>query len=278
MKIAVLSDIHSNLLALNLAINSLKEENVDDIFFLGDYVTDGEYGNEVLNIVKKMSNYVIRGNREEYILNYSPERKDFINYKSIYTTYNSLTEDNLKYIKSLPEYFILEINNHRVLMLHSDNYYNIADDYDKIFDMIIEDFDFDICFFGHTHEYVYKEYKNRIFINPGSVGEPTDSPTYKYCIVEINDKVSVTLKEFETKETFLELVRNYKETKYYKDNYFWANFILYTIRDGIDYCALFFELFNPKIKDTDRENAEIFNKIWEETYQDFRKKYNLDVL
>ncbi len=33
MKLAVLSDIHSNLTALNLAINDIKKENVDQIYF-----------------------------------------------------------------------------------------------------------------------------------------------------------------------------------------------------------------------------------------------------
>lgn len=42
MKIAVISDIHSNLLALNLALLDSKKENVDCFMFLGDYITDGE--------------------------------------------------------------------------------------------------------------------------------------------------------------------------------------------------------------------------------------------
>lgn len=48
MRIAVLSDIHSNLIALNLAIDSLRNEKVDKICFLGDYITDGENENEIL--------------------------------------------------------------------------------------------------------------------------------------------------------------------------------------------------------------------------------------
>lgn len=278
MRIAILSDIHSNLIALNLAIDSLKKENIDSIFFLGDYITDGENENEILSIVKKFSNYAILGNRERYMLNYSPKRKDFNNYKPIFTTYNNLNKGSLKYIESLSEYYILKINSFHILMIHGDKYYNNKNSIKEIFDKIIEDFDFDICLFGHSHKYLYKEYKNKIFINPGSIGLPNDSPTYKYCIIEIEDKVHTTLKEINTKDSFDQLVSTYKKTEYYKDNYVWANLILYTIRDGISYCTLFLEQFKERIKKTSRLNADDFNKIWDDTYQNFRKKYNLDLL
>ena len=278
MRMAVLSDIHSNLIALNLAMNSLKNEKIDEICFLGDYITDGENENEILNIVKKNSNYAILGNREKYILNYSPLKKDYNNYKTIYTTYKNLSKENLEYLKLLKDYYLIKIEDFKILMIHGNQYYNDIDNIEKIFDKIIDDFDFDICLFGHTHRYLYKEYKNKYFLNPGSLGNACDYPTYKYCILEITDKVNVILKEFDVKESFNEFVSIYKKTKYYKDNYVWANLILYIIRDGVDYCSLFLELFNNKIKKLGELEAEDFNKIWNETYEDFKKKYNLEFI
>lgn len=278
MKIAVLSDIHSNLMALNFAIDDLKKENIDTICFLGDYVTDGENDNEILGIVKNISNYAILGNREKYILDYSPLRKDYNNYKTIYTTYNNLSNESLKYIKSLKEYHIIKVKSFNILMIHGNQYYSDIDNIEKVFDKIIDDFNFDICLFGHSHKYLYKKYKNKLFINPGSIGQPSDYPSYKYCIIEITDKVNVILKEFNVKESFDKLVNNYKKTKYYKDNYVWANLILYIIRDGIDYCSLFLAEFNNKIKDLGELTAYDFNKIWDETYDNFKKEYNLDFI
>lgn len=176
MKIAIISDIHSNLLALNLALNSLKNENIDKICFLGDYITDGYKDNEILTIIKKISDYAIIGNREKYILNYSPEKKNFNNYKPIATTYNNLTSQNLKYIKSLKEYYIIKHNNFTILIIHGDKYYQDSETIETTFNKIIADFDFDICLFGHTHRYLYQKYKNKYFINPGSIGQPCDSP------------------------------------------------------------------------------------------------------
>lgn len=276
MRLAVISDIHSNLMALNFAIDDLKKENIDKICFLGDYVTDGANDNEVLELVKNISDYAIFGNREKYILDYSPLRKNYNNYKTIYTTYNNLSNENLKYIKSLKEYYIIKLRNFTILMIHGNQYYSNIDNMKEAFDKIIDDFDFDICLFGHSHMYLYKKYKNKLFINPGSIGQSCDYPSYKYCIIEITDKVNVILKEFNVKESFNKLVNNYKKTKYYKDNYVWANLILYIIRDGIDYCSLFLEEFNNKIKDLEELNTESFNKIWNKTYEDFKSTYNLE--
>lgn len=90
--------------------------------------------------------------------------------------------------------------------------------------------------------------------------------------------MNVILKEFSVKGSFNKLVSNYKKTKYYKDNYVWSNLILYIIKDGIDYCSLFLEQINEKIKDLGELNADDFNKIWNQTFDDFRKKHDLEII
>lgn len=276
MKLAVLSDIHSNIVALNLAIDDLKNENVDKICFLGDYISDGENDNEILNIIKNVSDYTIFGNREKYIFDYSPLRKDYNNYKTIHATYSNLSEENLKYIKTLEEYCIIEVGKFKILMIHGHQHYAGRKGMEEMFDRMIAKYDFDVCIFGHTHKYLYREYKNKIFINPGSIGQPCDGTTYKYCIVELTDKVKVTLKEFDVKESFAELISNYKRTEYFKNNRVWSTLILYSIRDGLSYNDLFIEQFNDKIKDLGELNAEDFNKIWDDAYSEFKKEHGLE--
>lgn len=276
MRLAVLSDIHSNLIALNLAIDDLKKENVDKICFLGDYVTDGESDNEILGIIKNISDYTILGNREKYILDYSPLKKNYNNYKTIHTTYNNLSKDNLKYIESLKEYYIIKAKDFNILMIHGNQYYSDKDNIEEVFDKIINDFDFDICLFGHSHKYLYRKYKNKIFINPGSIGQSNDYSSYKYCIIEIIDEINVILKEFNVRESFDKLVNYYKKTNYYKNNYVWANLVLYTIRDGLAYCPLFLEEFNNRIEKLGELSEKKFNKIWDKTFKDFKKTYDIE--
>jgi protein phosphatase len=54
MKIAILSDIHGNRLALEAVLNDIKKNKTDQIIILGDLITDfPQETNNVLNIVKK---------------------------------------------------------------------------------------------------------------------------------------------------------------------------------------------------------------------------------
>ena len=49
MILSVISDIHANTLALKLALEDSKKNKVDKYIFLGDYLTDGEDTNKILN-------------------------------------------------------------------------------------------------------------------------------------------------------------------------------------------------------------------------------------
>lgn len=122
MKIAVISDIHSNLIGLNLAINDALKNKVDQFIFLGDYITDNDKNNEVLEIVKRYANYAIGGNRERYMQNYDPSRGKFANYRTIANTFNDLSKENLKYVTSLVDNKLININGYKILLTHGDSY------------------------------------------------------------------------------------------------------------------------------------------------------------
>jgi predicted phosphodiesterase len=80
-------------------------------------------------------------------------------------------------MKVLPIYLIEEIEGIRILISHGTSYstkgeFNIDDN--NFLDKLIRDFDCNVYVFDHTHCPFFKEYKNRYFINPGSVGMPAD--------------------------------------------------------------------------------------------------------
>ena len=270
MKLAIIGDIHANLLALNLALEDAKKKNVDKYIFLGDYITDGDHSNDILDLIKQYADYAILGNREKYILNYNIERKAYNNYKTISYTYDSLSKKSINYIKTLKNNILIEIQNTKLLIIHGDTYWTNENEMPNFYDRIIEDYDdFDICLFGHSHIYSDIFYKGKRFINPGSIGEPTDYPTYKYCILDINSSVNIQLREFNTAESYKELERLYKNTKYYKENPIWSNLILDTIRYGRDCCCEFIDLLNSKLDHKNSLSSKEFNKIWEETYIEY---------
>jgi len=94
--------------------------------------------------------------------------------------------------------------------------------------------------------------------------------------IKIGKDINVSLKEFNIEDTFDELSNKYKKTKYYHENYIWANLVLYSIKHGKAYCGTFTQLFNNKIIQIKNISVNKFNKIYNTTYKEFCKIFNLD--
>jgi len=193
IKVAVISDVHANIVALNEILKDCKINNVDEYMFTGDLINDLPFGNETLDIVKKLTNYVVKGNKEEYIIEYDKKKFDWdnIQFKNTIFMYNKLSKDNIEYIKKLPMKLSLSFENVNILLCHGspnavqelvreENYY-IIDKYTK-------DLKEDILIIGHTHEKIwYKKVNNKIIINAGCAGvSPYNVEQAEYVILDIN--------------------------------------------------------------------------------------------
>lgn len=72
MKIGIISDIHSNLEALEAVLESLKKESVDRILCLGDLVGYGPDPNDCIERVMEASDVVIAGNHDQGAVGLTP--------------------------------------------------------------------------------------------------------------------------------------------------------------------------------------------------------------
>ena len=185
MKIAVFSDIHSNFTAFYACASRAAEEHVDEMIFLGDYVTDCAYPMDTMNLLYQLGkNYPchwIRGNREEYLLRYR-EGLECWSYSSksgsLLYTYEALGEGELDFFDSLKTVDYLEFanlpaitlchgtpeENSRVLGLES-----CADWFRKM------DTQYLLC--GHTHRLMDVTDGEKRIVNFGSVGMQVDGHT-----------------------------------------------------------------------------------------------------
>ena len=80
MKVAVISDIHGNYDAFSEVLKACEKEGVQEYLFLGDYIGYYYDAKKVWNIVKKLSNHIIKGNHEDLLkdLEVSTNRKEEI--------------------------------------------------------------------------------------------------------------------------------------------------------------------------------------------------------
>lgn len=217
MKYGIISDIHSNLEALNIVLNEM--ENVDEFICTGDIVGYGANPNYCIKRIKDINCKSIAGNHDFGAIN-----KLDINYfnyaarEAIVWTSQKLNKESLNYLLSLDKY--LDIEND-VFAVHGSPREPM---WEYILDkntasLIFIKYDFKIYFIGHSHiagcfsfdkdnqqidytnlingGYVNILKNKKYIINTGSVGQPRDgNPKSSYGIYDTNSK-KVTIKRIE---------------------------------------------------------------------------------
>lgn len=213
IKLAIISDIHANSVALEEIIKDAKKNNVDEFVFLGDQVNDLPFGNETLQIVRNLSDKVLKGNKEQYIIELEDENYYWNNqqFKNNIFLHNELSKENICYIRNLPLSMSLEYEGVKILIAHGSPT-SVTEFIHKYDDEVIEKYSKsikeDILIFGHTHDKMWHGYyNNKLLINAGCAGV---SPHYKakseYVILELKDSKLVHM-DFRLVEYDIEKVK-----------------------------------------------------------------------
>ncbi len=207
MKIALISDIHGNLIALQETLKDIENRKIDTMYCLGDLVGYGPFPNEVIDLIKEKNIPTIQGNYDEKVTKYQLtgeiETKDIdelnLKEKILKWTYNNISKENIKWLSQLPAKLEFEIEDKKILLVHgsprrnNEYLYEDSTELEEIASMI----DVDIMVCGHTHLAYHKVDCNVDLINAGSIGRPKHgSPNITYMILNIvNSKVDTELVE-----------------------------------------------------------------------------------
>jgi putative phosphoesterase len=217
MKIALFSDIHANLPALEAFFADVEQKQPDAIYCLGDLVGYNIWPNEVINEVRKRGIPTIAGNYDYGVgrtsddcgCAYKTDDEKANGAVSISFTNQIVKPDQRAYLRTLPAHLKVEfqLNNDKLnlLLVHGSprriNEYLFEDREEKSMLRIMHDADADILCFGHTHKPYHRVLNDgtdgqdhfRHAVNIGSVGKPKDGdPRGGYVLLHINDHSSTT--------------------------------------------------------------------------------------
>ena len=206
MRIAVLSDIHSNYYALKACYEDAIKCGAEMFIFLGDYVSDLSEPQRTMNLVyeigSKYPTVCLRGNREGYMLDCESGRSSFIRGSksgSLLFTYEHLRKKDLEFIRGLKISDTIEIEGVKMEIAHAamdnDRYY--FDSNDGHTADIFPQMKCDYLLTGHSHKQYIQQNAGKTIINPGSVGIPQGgTPHPKYALLDIvNGNISCQLRE-----------------------------------------------------------------------------------
>ena len=199
MKIAVISDIHGNLYALEKVLEDIEHEKCDNIFCLGDLAMAGPEPDKTVELIKQMDWDIIQGNTDKMIAEYSENMYESLKNvipimaNALKNDVEVISKENKEFLKNLPENMEITINKTPIMLVHGSPRRNNEDilpdlPVEKVEEMVA-DTDARLILCGHTHlPCGYQTNTGKTVVNVGSVGRPfTDKPEACYAIVTIDD-------------------------------------------------------------------------------------------
>jgi putative phosphoesterase len=209
LKIAVISDIHSNIAALEAVWKDIEEMKADTVICGGDMVGYAPFPNEVIGFIKEKEISCVMGNYDDAIGNarlicgcdYKDAKAQELGERSIAWTRQQVNDENKEFLRNLPTEIHLKIGKYSIKFVHGSprrlNEYLHEDISDEYLKELLAESQADVLICGHTHiPYHKKPDIDKHVINAGSVGKPKHGdPQAVYALVEIDKEVTVEFRK-----------------------------------------------------------------------------------
>jgi putative phosphoesterase len=186
MSVAVITDIHANLPALEAALQRIEELGVDAVYCGGDLVGYGPHPSEVCAVIEQRGIPTIYGNYDHAIgrdltdcgCAYVDQHDRELGQRSVDWTLAHTTDAAKAFMRGLPFDLRFTVGDADVHLVHGSprkvNEYLFEDKPARLYERLAAAEDADVLVFGHTHRPWIHEYGGVLFVNCGSVGKPKD--------------------------------------------------------------------------------------------------------
>ena len=190
-KIAIISDIHGNITALEAVIADIEKRNINKIYCLGDSIVKSCNSDLVIDLIREKCDVIVKGNCDEAM-----SRPDIP--KGKFWTRDLIGDERASFIHNLPISYDFYLSGYLIRLFHSspfglDYIYNpVFSNENTIYSAteisnpldLFENTEFlgkgpndpipDIVGYGHIHSPNILRIQNKTIFNPGSVGMPIE--------------------------------------------------------------------------------------------------------
>ncbi len=304
VKFAIISDIHGNYPALVKVVEDAKRNNVDRFIFIGDYIFDLPFSNDVVRYISELEHAdVILGNKETYLDGLSGEDQSgwvFEQVGALHQTYRELSGSAVRYLSSLrEEAYIPLASGQRIYACHylkgmpqhakkdcgSSNFRKrmlacpftheqYLDDFRTRINQeddkrLYHEIDASVILMGHNHLQGFGYCGDKLVINPGSCGQPLDFDNRAaYTILEETPSgFHVTEKRvaYDIDAT----IETARKSRIYACGTIWCELVFVAMRTGRDHFGEFFEKAAEIASCKGEQDRFFSNETWRQTYHAF---------
>jgi putative phosphoesterase len=176
-RIALISDIHANEVALRVVLAEIRRTGVDQVICLGDVATLGPRPNAVIEILGELGCLCIMGNHDEFLLDAelvhtysgSPQVVASINWSRC-----RLSRAELDFLRGFERRREIPLGKSKMQLFHGSprSYIEdiLASTPPEALDAMLAGTTATLLAGGHTHIQMLRQYHGRLLVNPGSVG------------------------------------------------------------------------------------------------------------
>ncbi|WP_347813688.1 metallophosphoesterase family protein [Allobranchiibius sp. GilTou38] len=190
-RIALISDVHGNLTALQAVLGDIAARGITRIVNLGDFIGKGPRGQQAADLCREVCEVNLRGNWEDFLPAEQPTYRD----PSLWWWREELRAEQLPWLRTLPLSHDLLVGGRRVRLLHA----SAGDVHTKVY-ADLSPVEFDGMFaataltgsgpvptvvgYGDIHDAYLSVRDGRTLFNVGSVGNALDEPIPSYAVLE----------------------------------------------------------------------------------------------
>jgi predicted phosphodiesterase len=189
-QIAVLSDVHGNLGALDAVLADVAARGITRVINLGDDAGKGPRGSAVVDRLREVCEVDVRGNWDDFL----PQIADDGPPEMVWWR-DELRADQLAWLRSKPLCHDLVLSGRRIRLFHASaasvhrkvHFHHTPEEFAAMFaatDLTGPGPTPDLVGYGDVHDAYVETHRSRTLFNTGSVGNPLDEPTPVYTILE----------------------------------------------------------------------------------------------
>ncbi|MCQ6564096.1 metallophosphoesterase family protein [Paenibacillus mendelii] len=192
-RIAIISDIHGNIPALEAVLSDISERGIKRIFCLGDLIGKGPHPKQAIDKIKNSCESVVLGNWDDWLTSRPDEEQEHALWQ-----YQKLDKSEINYLKSLPFSTEFFMSGRYIRLFHAsaESLYKRVQPHAPIEDRLAmfnntektgiphEELTPDVVGYGDIHNAFIQNFKGKVLFNVGSVGNPLEIAQACYTILE----------------------------------------------------------------------------------------------
>jgi len=194
MKLGFISDVHSNIHALNCVLEYGRKLAVDEWCCCGDIVGYNAFPGDCVSLIRENHILSVLGNHDWAVVTGDTSGFNPYGVSGVEYARKILTDEDKDFLKNYPQKMVIQRDGVSFFFVHGsprDPLFEYVNPYvsDVLLQVFAEMVPAEIIILGHTHVPMERYLTDSVFLNPGSVGQPRDgNPDASFLVFDTEKK------------------------------------------------------------------------------------------